>query len=161
MIMNKLLSLFVVLSFFVSCSGDDPNVIKDETKPVIADGDMPSPISCEVYKKGETIPVRYTFSDNVELGNFNLEIHNNFSHHSHDTSKETCNLDPIKTAVHPFVYSKDFSIPSGSKTYAAKVDIPIPTDIDSGDYHFMIRLTDSAGWQELKAVSIKIVDAGS
>ena len=44
----------------------------------------------------------------------------------------------------------------GQTLYKATIDIPIPEDIDEGDYHFMIRLTDRAGWQQLKSVSIKV-----
>lgn len=40
----------------------------------------------------------------------------------------------------------------------ARHDIKIPADIDAGDYHFMIRLTDRAGWQQLHAVAIKITE---
>ena len=29
---------------------------------------------------------------------------------------------------------------------------------ETGDYHFMVRLTDKAGWQQIKAVSIKVVE---
>ena len=54
------------------------------------------------------------------------------------------------------MYNQAQAIPAGLKSYEAKVDIPIPQDIAPGDYHFMIRLTDKAGWQELKAISIKI-----
>lgn len=95
-----------------SCSNnDDP--AKDLEKPQIVDGDIPSPINCEVHHKGETIPFRYTFTDNMELGNFNLEIHNNFDHHSHSTSAGDCPLDPIKTPVNPWIYNQDFAIPTG------------------------------------------------
>ncbi len=150
---------FVIL-FFASCTGDNEPVVKDMEKPAIVDGAMPSPINCEVYSKGDIIPFRYTFTDNVELGNFNIEIHNNFDHHSHSTSAGNCEFEEKKKPVNAWVYNKDFSIPSGSKTYEAVVDIPVPTDIDSGDYHFMIRLTDRSGSQQLKAVSIKVKDAG-
>ena len=118
-----------------SCSNnDDP--AKDLEKPQIVDGDIPSPINCEVYHKGETIPF----------------------HHSHSTSAGDCPLDPIKTPVNPWIYNQGFAIPTGATSYEAKVDIPIPYDIDNGDYHFMVRVTDKAGWQQLKAISIKIAD---
>ena len=32
----------------------------------------------------------------------------------------------------------------------------IPTDIDPGDYHFVIRVTDQTGNQQLRAMAIKI-----
>lgn len=140
-----------------SCSSDEENtVVNDQEKPKIEDGTLPNPIDCQNYKRGETIPFRYTFTDNVELGNFNIEIHNNFDHHSHSTSAGDCPLEDKKTPVNPWVYNQDQPIPTGSTHYEAKVDINIPTDIDTGDYHFMIRVTDKAGWQDLKAVSIKI-----
>lgn len=50
----------------------------------------------------------------------------------------------------------DYAIPGGKQLYAASVDIPIPTDIDAGDYHFMIRVTDQAGFQEIKSIAIEI-----
>ena len=155
--MKKILFLAIAALLLASCSNDDDNEdVKDMDKPVIADGNTPSPIDCEVYHRGQTIAFRYTFSDNVGLGNFNLEIHNNFDHHTHSTSAGDCPLDPKKSPVSPWVFNRSYTIPQGSKSYEAKVDIPIPEDIDPGDYHFMVRLTDMSGWQQLKAVSIKI-----
>ena len=142
-----------------SCSSDEPNYSsRDMQKPTIVDGDVPNPIDCQQYHRGDVIPFRYTFTDNVELGNFNIEIHNNFDHHTHSTSAGDGAVDPIKSPINPWVYNQDFTIANGLKQYDAKIDITIPYDIDTGDYHFMIRLTDKAGWQQLKAVSIKIID---
>ena len=126
-------------------------------KPEIADGSRPSPVDCQAYSKGESIQFSYLFIDNVELGNFNIEIHHNFDHHSHSTSAGDCHLEPKKQPVNPWVYNQDYTIPAGKKTYAAEVDIPIPENIDAGDYHLMIRVTDKSGWQQLKTVSIKIL----
>ena len=56
----------------------------------------------------------------------------------------------------PWVFNQDYQIPAGQKSYTARFDIQIPADIDEGDYHFMVRLTDRAGWQELKGIAIKI-----
>ena len=44
----------------------------------------------------------------------------------------------------------------GQRSHTARLDIPVPANIKPGDYHFMIRLTDRVGWQQLKAVAIKI-----
>ena len=158
-IMAKYLSFMFMLAattLLFSCSDDDNPGSGDKELPSIVDGDMPNPIDCQVYTRGEKIPFSYTFTDNVELGNFNIEIHNNFDHHTHSTSAGDCPLDPKKEPVKPWVFNQDYAIPAGSKTYDAKLDIAIPADIDPGDYHFMIRLTDKAGWQQLKAVSVKI-----
>ncbi|WP_291862275.1 DUF4625 domain-containing protein [Marinilabilia sp.] len=48
-------------------------------------------------------------------------------------------------------------MPSGLTSYEAEVDILVPEDADTGDYHFMVRLTDAAGWQTLKGIAIKIL----
>ena len=81
------------------------------------------------------------FSDNRELGNFNIEIHNNFDHHSHSTDNIECELGKKKAPVKPFIYNKDFSIPEGKIFYESEVTIHVPEDVDTGDYHFMVRLT--------------------
>lgn len=163
---KKSVSIFYILLVAIigfsavmqSCSNDDDddNSANDKEKPEIHDGELPNPIDCQQYSRGETIAFRYTFTDNVELGDFNIEIHNNFNHHTHSTSAGDCPLDAKKSPINPWVYNQDQTIPTGMKSYEAKVDINIPEDIDPGDYHFMIRLTDKAGWQQLKAVSIKI-----
>lgn len=82
----------------------------------------------------------------------------------HGTSETDCEHDeeheeheehhePVK----PWVYNQSFAIPEGQTHYVARHDIAIPQNIDEGDYHFMIRLTDAAGHQQIKAVAIKIV----
>jgi hypothetical protein len=67
-------------------------------------------------------------------------------------------MDPIKTPVKPLLFIKEFDIPVGQKSYEAIVEIDIPSDVDTGDYHFMIRLTDAEGWQALKGISVKIAE---
>ena len=37
-------------------------------------------------------------------------------------------------------YNQEFSIPRGSKAYAANQEIKIPTTVESGDYHFVFRV---------------------
>lgn len=139
-----------------SCSKEESS--KDLEKPVIETNSDAVPQNCQVFYKGEEIPFRYTFTDNEGLGSYNIEIHNNFDHHTHSTDAGDCQLGEEKKPVKPWVYNKDFMIQENSLRYNAQVNIPIPADIDSGDYHFMIRVTDRSGWQELKAASIKILD---
>lgn len=157
--MKKIILMFIAAALIAACSGNDDNGSeKDMEKPQILDGAVPNPADCQVYHRGDVIPFRYTFADNVELGNFNIEIHNNFDHHTHSTSDVECPLDEKKDPVKPWVFNQDYPIDPGLKTYDAKVDITIPKDIDPGDYHFMIRVTDKAAWQQIRAVSIKILE---
>ena len=154
---RKSIYSLILLCVLSACSSSNDEETKDMTKPVITDtGITANPIDCQTYRRCETVAVHYVFTDNVELGNYNIEIHHNFDHHTHSTSAVECEQDAAKTPVKPWVFNQDYSIPNGQRSYTARVDIPIPADIDPGDYHFMIRLTDKAGWQELKAVAIKI-----
>ncbi|MBR1626224.1 MAG: DUF4625 domain-containing protein [Bacteroidales bacterium] len=139
--------------------GDKDDEKRDMQRPSITDkGIEVSPSNCQSFKRGDSIPFRYVFTDNEELGAYNIEIHNNFTHHTHSTAKEDCDLDTEKHPVNPWVYNHDFAIPQNSTEYTADFNIPVPKDKDVGDYHFMIRLTDKAGWQEIKSVEIKITE---
>ncbi len=150
------IALLFIAAFLGACNNDSE---EDTTKPVISDvGITANPVDCQSYKRGDSIPVRFVLTDDTELGNFNIEIHNNFDHHTHSTSSVECEMDAVKSPVSPFIFNQDYSIPSGLRSYKVQVDIPIPATVDTGDYHFMIRVTDKAGWQQLKAVAIKVVE---
>ena len=75
---------------------------------------------------------------------------------THGTSSVECPMEEEKSAVNAWVFNQDYEIPSGLRTYDARIEIPIPDDVDPGDYHFMIRLTDHVGWQQLRAMAVKI-----
>lgn len=152
MIKKLLLSLLPIL--LLGCS--ENNEQKDMESPRIEEGNDPSPFNCQTILRGEVLPVRCLFTDNKELGAFNIEIHNNFDHHSHSTSAEDCPSDPDRKPDNPWIHNEDMQIPTGTTAYDLNIEIPIPADVDTGDYHFMIRLTDRAGWQVFKAVSLKM-----
>ncbi len=151
--------VIMLLCALCACSSDEDEETRDMTYPEIgSEGIVASPVDCEVYRRGQVIAFNYVFTDNQELGAYNIEIHDNFDHHTDGTSMAACEKEAKKDPVNPWKYSQDFTIPSGQRSYTARVDISIPTDIDTGDYHFMIRLTDRTGWQQLKAMSIKIAE---
>lgn len=155
--MKKNILTISLLCALCACSSSDDT--KDTQQPVITEqGVTADPIDCQVYQRGQVIPFNYVFTDDTELGAYNIEIHNNFDHHTHSTSATECTIEAQKQPVKPWVYNQDFVIPAGQQQYTARIDIPIPADIDPGDYHFMVRLTDRAGWQQLKAVAIKITE---
>ena len=147
-----------LLCALCACSGSGDSESKDMSQPIISDeGIVANPTECLQYNLGEVIPFHYVFVDDEELGSFNIEIHNNFDHHTHSGSAVECDMDAKKEAGEKaWVYNRSFIIPAGQKTYTARFDIPIPDDAETGDYHFMIRLTDRAGWQQLKGIAIKI-----
>ena len=149
----------MLLCALSACSGSDDDEQKDMQQPVISgQGITANPIDCQQYHRGDIIPFHYVMTDDQELGNYNIEIHNNFDHHTHSTTAEECPMEAQKQPQNPWVYNRDYTIPAGQRQYDARVDIQIPADIDPGDYHFMVRLTDRAGWQQLHAVAIKITE---
>ncbi len=174
-----MLTLTLLCALCACGSSDDNETTKDMTPPVISEeGIVATPTDCQVYQRGGVIPFNIVFKDDTELGSYNIEIHNNFDHHTHSTTIQECPMDEKKWAASPWVYNQDFTIPEKKKEFTARIDIPIPTEVlvhelkDSvthkviatdtimplqpGDYHFAIRLTDKAGWQQIHAVAIKI-----
>lgn len=146
----------VVLAFITSCSSDKAEI--DSEYPVIdITGTNAFPIQCSTISRGQTITFKATFNDNVALGSYSLDIHHNFDHHTHSTEVTTCEMEAVKKPVKPMLFINNYTIPDGVKTYEATAQITIPADVDPGDYHFMIRLTDKEGWQTLKGLSIKIL----
>ncbi|WP_294744090.1 DUF4625 domain-containing protein [uncultured Prevotella sp.] len=171
--LSLLMAIVSVMTMsFVACGDDDDE--KDMTYPVIsAEGITANPVDCQVYQRGSVIPFHYIFTDNVELGAYNIEIHTNADHHTHGTQSTDCDgdADHDHAADHDhdgdhehdhdgnaWVYNQDFTIPAGQVRFETRHDIAIPDSIEPGDYHFMIRLTDRAGWQQLRAVGIKITE---
>ncbi|MHC0444089.1 DUF4625 domain-containing protein [Flavobacterium sp. 3-218] len=152
----KILLSVLALAFISACSSDNAEI--DTEYPVIditASGAFP--IQCSTIQRGQTITFKAVFSDNTALGSYSLDIHHNFDHHTHSTEVESCEMDAIKKPVKPMLFINNYTIPDGVKNYEATAQISIPADVDPGDYHFMIRLTDKEGWQTLKGLSIKIL----
>ena len=167
--MRNYLALFIAVAALTigACGGSDDD--KDMTLPVISgDGIVANPVNCQVYHLGDTIRLSYLFTDNQELGNYHIEIHGNFDHHSHSTEADPHDHEgegecegeheheETPSDKVAWVFNQSYDIPARLARYEAKVDIAIPADAAEGDYHFMVRVTDKAGWMQLKAVSIRI-----
>ena len=143
------------------CACSSPSGEKDLVPPeIFPGGEFTSPLNCQEFPRGGFLPFSSVFSDDVELGSFNLEVHNNFDHHTHSTEAGECRQDPVKQPVKPWIFNQDYRIPAGETVYEANLRIPIPADVDPGEYHFMIRVTDASGWQQLRSVSIRISGDG-
>lgn len=145
----------VLLASIAGCKKDEDKI--DTEYPVIdITGVNAFPIQCSTLTRGQKFTFRAKLSDNMALGSYSLDIHHNFDHHSHSTEVSNCNVDPVKTPVKPFLLINTFQIPAGQTVYEASNELTIPADIDPGDYHFLIKVTDKEGWQTLKGISIKI-----
>ncbi|MDD3077962.1 MAG: DUF4625 domain-containing protein [Paludibacter sp.] len=156
--MKKFLFTAIPILLLILTYGCD-NTIKDEEVPVIdMTLDDVFPQYCDTVYRGESFTFKFRFTDNVELGSYSIEMHNNFDHHTHSTSIVECELDPIKTADNPLLFLDEYSIPEGLQEYTATATIDIPYGVDTGDYHFMVRVTDASGWQTYEGISVKIED---
>lgn len=148
--------LLPLLCALAACSTDTDTSMPE----ILSAGEATAPLNCQVYPRGGAIFFDYLFKDDKELGAYHIEIHNNFDHHTHSTEADECHHEgeeePENEPVKPWIFNKDFPIPAGSTSFEAKQTIPVPADVDPGVYHFMIRLTDRSGWQQLKSVSIRV-----
>jgi len=159
---TKVFIISALLIAFVFAGCDKDKAI-DTEKPVI-DLSIHNafPVNCDTIYFGESFEFKCLFTDNVELGSFSIDIHNNFDHHSHSTEVTECILGPVKEPVNPLVFIEDYDIPSGLSEYETSLSISMPSDdgnkiFDEGDYHFYISLTDHEGWSTQVGLSIKMV----
>ncbi|WP_026632146.1 DUF4625 domain-containing protein [Dyadobacter alkalitolerans] len=153
--LRQFILLAVIALAAVGCDRDEPAI--DTDYPVIeAEAPGTFPIQCSTLKRGEAFTFKATFSDNIALGSYSVDIHHNFDHHTHSTEVSDCNMDPVKKPVNPFLLIKSFDIDPSQQRFEASQTIKVPAGIDPGDYHFMIRLTDKEGWQTIRGISIKI-----
>lgn len=148
--------LFAVVLLGGGCSKNNDET-KDTEYPVI-DLSVANafPVQCGTVKRGESFTFTARLTDNAQLGSVSVDVHHNFDHHTHSTEVQTCQMEPVKAAVNPFLLIRSYPITAGLKTYDIAQAIDIPANIDAGDYHFLIRLTDKEGWQTIKGISIKI-----
>jgi len=153
----KKLYIIILLAIPIFFACDD--TVKDEELPKIdMTGSSAFPQNCTTVYRGESFTFLAVFTDNVELGSYSIEMHNNFDHHTHSTSTEECEMGAVKTPIKPLLFINEYEIPAGKMSYSSTIQINIPSDVDTGDYHFMVRLTDKSGWQTFEGISVKVAD---
>lgn len=139
-----------------SCKKEKSGPIDTSYPEINVESQDAFPKQCSIVKRGEIFVFRAILTDNAELGSVSVDIHHNFDHHSHSTEVNDCGMDPVKPAMKPFLFIRSYPIPAGQKSFQTNAEISVPGDIDPGDYHFMIRVTDKEGWQTIKGLSIKV-----
>lgn len=154
-IRRSLFTAIGIAAIIAGCS-KDKNAADTEYPTIDVAAAAAFPRQCSEVTKGQTFTAKILVADNVELGSVSIDVHHNFDHHSHSTEVEACNMGAVKTPLKPFLLVKSIPVPAGNKSYTVSQDIDIPADVDAGDYHFMIRVTDKEGWQTMKGLSIKI-----
>ena len=153
----KIIFIAITAFLFFQCT-DNKNEIDDQPPVIDISSKDAFPKNCDTLHTGESFVFRALFTDNMELGSFNIDVHHNFDHHSHSTEVIECQLSPKKEPFNPWLFINKYDIPEGLKEYLAEVEIDVPDNVDPGDYHFMVKVTDAEGWQALKGLSIKVLD---
>jgi hypothetical protein len=126
---------------FQACNSEDP----DNEPPVI---ELQSPEDHDHFHPGEVINFSATFSDNIGLGQFKIDIH-----FGEDHDHKSGNHEDDEIEWH-FVYIGDLTGVNQNIT----MEINIPQNAKHGDYHFMVFCTDQAGNESWVNLEIEIED---
>jgi len=142
----------VLFILIISCKENEE---LDNTKPELM---VIKPAQCAYVDMADSIlEFEADVSDDVELKSYKIDIHNNFDHHTHGTDNTPCDFSPDKPPVNPWLYNSTWDL-SGQKTsHINHQEILIPLDVDTGDYHMMVYVTDKSGNQSWKAIGFKLV----
>lgn len=143
-------SLLIAAILFTSCSEDDDTVV-DTSRPEIT---IVEPHAEDEIAPGNELHFEATFTDNVELASYKIEIHDDFDEHNHVMNKMAQDLNP-------WSYEQTFNIPAGQTSFDADHHIEIPAEINGnpiseGAYHLGVFVTDISGNQQEAFVEIHI-----
>lgn len=135
-------TLFIAAApFFLLSSCSEDETALDTVKPEIM---LATPGDHAEFEFGETIQLQAILKDNVELGSYKIEIHNDSDGHQHRSA----------TIGWSFMDTGDVS---NQKEYLLNKTIPIPTgDYTEGHYHLGIIVTDKAGNETQSFIEIVI-----
>lgn len=139
------IALCIMLSIVVS-SCDDENKA-DVVKPVI---NLIEPEDGEVLLTGEEVHFELELSDDVMLGSYKVEIHNNFDGHDHSTRSSSERT--------PFSFNRSWDLSGKKNAHIHHHEIEIPEDAATGEYHLMVYCTDAAGNESYVARRVIIRD---
>lgn len=158
----KIITVALSLLVFVLIQGGCRKNVDNEKPQVILNFPNAFPVNCDTLYFGWPYLFRLKFVDNQELGDFRIDIHHNFDHHTHSTDYVACVLDASKQPVNPYRYLKTHYIPGGQKEYIAEIVVVLPPEnefgkFDEGDYHMQVMISDKSGWSSMKGISLKLL----
>ena len=134
-----ILIILIISSIFTSCifSGGD---LVDITAPEI---DMLKPQAWDSLAAGEFVAFDAIFMDDLELGSYSIDIHDNLDGHGHGRISQP-NDDP---SLERWIFKRNYSIPEGYIMFVAQHDddIEVPGNTMAGPYDFIVQAVDQAG----------------
>jgi hypothetical protein len=145
--------MFLVLWGMTGCNEDGKTI--DTTPPVI---ELKEPGFGEFFAVGGPIYFEATFTDNIELGIYNIVIHENFDGHAHGRIAKA-NDDP---SLIKWSFNESFQFPAGLKNSDVHLhdEIQIPSNTIAGPYHFIVQALDKSGnstsYQDNSTVEVEI-----
>lgn len=148
----SIVSILAVSALFVSCS--DSNSDGDTTKPVIS---LVEPEEGAALKPGYAIHFEMDLADDVMLGSYKVEIHNNFDGHGHTKAEQAAGSE----GKVPFAFNRSWDLSGLKNTHIHHHDILIPANAQEGNYHLMVYCTDAAGNESYIARNIVLSQDGS
>lgn len=84
---------------------------------------------------GSNLSITFAATDNVELGQYKIDIHDDFDCHGHDGERSPS----------PTVWTMQDIVNLTGTQQTITRDIAVPSDIYAGNYHFQVSLIDKAG----------------
>lgn len=134
------------LAFLAACNKDDDTVPVDRTPPTVRDVTLNDQTENIVVEPGSTMHFDAVFEDDERLGQYKIDIHNDFDGHTHG-----------RLADIPFELSQTYDLIG--RTQTVHEDIAIPEDATPGPYHFTLQFFDAAGNEgEIVVLDFEIAD---
>lgn len=137
----KSIYAFAFIAILFSCSSDD-NSVTDTEKPAIV---IHAPTNDQEFHTTDEIYANISFSDNVELASYKIDIHFAGDGHAHRQMQDDFIEWNYETA----------GIISG-KNDKINLNITIPENTKEGHYHFGVYALDQAGNQEVQWIELNI-----
>ena len=136
---RQILILLLISSIFAGCIFSSDDLI-DITAPEI---NVLEPHERDELAAGEFITFDATFMDDLELGSYSIDVHDNLDGHGHGRIAQPKD-DP---GLERWIFKKNYEIPEGYIMYAAQHDddILIAENAMAGPYHFIVQAVDQAG----------------
>jgi hypothetical protein len=131
--------LVIVLAGFAACSDENA----DTEVPEIT---LHSPADHDHFHKGDEILFDVTLTDNIALRQLKVDIHYG-GDHTHKKSRPAGELWDFDTIINLSGRSARITFP-----------IAIPADIEEGEYHLSVYVTDESGNEAFEVVDIEIED---
>ncbi|MCK5824526.1 MAG: DUF4625 domain-containing protein [Ichthyobacteriaceae bacterium] len=148
--MNKILSILIFSTTLYSCTKD---VKTDNEPPKIVDVKINNKTSNLALNTGDNINFKAQFTDNIELGSYNINMHYAGDNHNHN-SLSNINIDKSGWFVSKSGNAKGTS-------HEVNFSEKIIESAKSGTYHCMVYLTDNSGnYTDYKEIDFTVTTTG-